>query len=523
MKCKSCCSLYSCKKQGTVNVEEEGTSKCEKGIFVFVVVVSFAAIIWLYCWSIASNDSDNVNFFLFQQLKSWFNWYILLLTISVIIAAYMLLLMVSALVDCVMDRALVLFCCHKVFVVVCLIIIVMGFILLNMFYPEEWLAINASFEMTGLFMQISAMVVMVFTAWYLALVLRKISKPCYKVSIYLVYSIVFLFIFTIPTWWFSSCVTSDLRTKPLLIGHRGAPTVAPENTLMSFEIAASCGAYGFESDIRFSSDGVPFVMHDDDLLRATDVADKFPQRKNDRAETFSWAELQLLNAGEWFLRTDPFLTGRFLNDEDKANITNQKIPSLLEFALLTSRHDMMMMFDVYPPPRNHTNHLDYFNVIIEILLKSGIPQKNVFWLYGKTDLAPNFTLVSPDPNESGIGLLNLLFSTVTSKIVESNASVISYTINEEWAFSRAWCQGVWAVTTDYCSTFAKMTKPSWTLSRPEFLATWITIDIVCLLAVLVIFIYFHKKPTGVDTAVEVFPSTFTIDTVAASVVQLNDL
>jgi glycerophosphoryl diester phosphodiesterase len=55
--------------------------------------------------------------------------------------------------------------------------------------------------------------------------------------------------------------------EPLIIGHRGAAAVAPENTMAAFEAAIAAGAEGIEFDVRLSRDGVPVVIHDDTLSR----------------------------------------------------------------------------------------------------------------------------------------------------------------------------------------------------------------------------------------------------------------
>lgn len=55
----------------------------------------------------------------------------------------------------------------------------------------------------------------------------------------------------------------------LVIGHRGAPTLAPENTLESFRIAVDRGADAVELDVHLSADGVPVVIHDPRLDRTT--------------------------------------------------------------------------------------------------------------------------------------------------------------------------------------------------------------------------------------------------------------
>lgn len=42
-------------------------------------------------------------------------------------------------------------------------------------------------------------------------------------------------------------------------------------------------------------------MHDSTLRRTTNVAEVFPNRTHLDASMFTWAELQQLNAGDWFL------------------------------------------------------------------------------------------------------------------------------------------------------------------------------------------------------------------------------
>ncbi|HEX8433191.1 MAG TPA: glycerophosphodiester phosphodiesterase family protein [Longimicrobium sp.] len=57
---------------------------------------------------------------------------------------------------------------------------------------------------------------------------------------------------------------------PLILGHRGAPREAPENTLRAFRLAREHGADGVELDVQPSADGVPIVIHDPTLDRTTD-------------------------------------------------------------------------------------------------------------------------------------------------------------------------------------------------------------------------------------------------------------
>ncbi len=84
---------------------------------------------------------------------------------------------------------------------------------------------------------------------------------------------------------------------PLIIGHRGASAVAPENTLAAFERALLDGADGLEFDVRLARDGVPVVIHDATLRRTAGV--------DGSIATLSSTELAAIDVGSWFNRRFP--------------------------------------------------------------------------------------------------------------------------------------------------------------------------------------------------------------------------
>ena len=49
---------------------------------------------------------------------------------------------------------------------------------------------------------------------------------------------------------------------PELIGHRGARSLFPENTLAGFRAALAAGVRSFEIDVAMTSDGIPVLSHD---------------------------------------------------------------------------------------------------------------------------------------------------------------------------------------------------------------------------------------------------------------------
>lgn len=87
---------------------------------------------------------------------------------------------------------------------------------------------------------------------------------------------------------------------PAVIAHRGASFDAPESTAAAYKLARDLGADYLEMDLQRSKDGVLFALHDDNLQRTTDVAAKFPERKDSPANAFTLAELKTLDAGSWF-------------------------------------------------------------------------------------------------------------------------------------------------------------------------------------------------------------------------------
>jgi glycerophosphoryl diester phosphodiesterase len=83
-----------------------------------------------------------------------------------------------------------------------------------------------------------------------------------------------------------------MALTPLIIGHRGASAVAPENTLAAFSRALDDGADGIEFDVRLSRDRVPVVIHDASLKRTAQI---------DRlVEELTVSELQQYDVCGWF-------------------------------------------------------------------------------------------------------------------------------------------------------------------------------------------------------------------------------
>jgi len=84
-----------------------------------------------------------------------------------------------------------------------------------------------------------------------------------------------------------------MTPSPLILGHRGASAVAPENTLAAFSRAIRDGADGIEFDVRLSRDRVPVVIHDATLKR-TGLTERLVCE-------LTAAELCEVDVGSWFV------------------------------------------------------------------------------------------------------------------------------------------------------------------------------------------------------------------------------
>lgn len=93
-----------------------------------------------------------------------------------------------------------------------------------------------------------------------------------------------------------------------IIGHRGASALEPENTIPSFNRAASVGAWGVEADIYVLRDGNIVVFHDSDVERMTNGVGEI--------KNMNLVEVKALNID---------------NGNNISNYNNLKIPTLDEY------------------------------------------------------------------------------------------------------------------------------------------------------------------------------------------------
>ncbi|XP_053169208.1 glycerophosphodiester phosphodiesterase domain-containing protein 4 isoform X2 [Hemicordylus capensis] len=501
--------LYSCQWDPHQQKEiEPGQCCCEMRdrIFTPVFVAAFClTCIFLYMWVKAKNDYHNFDWYNYNTFGSWFLWSKLFLVVAALLFSYLLLLLILAMCLVSASQQVHMHWSHKFATVFALVISIAVFVMITLLWTEEWKILRLSFQITSPYLHVAAIVIMVLFAWPVSLHVIQMKNKVLQVVILGPYLAILCFLFFIPLGLSSPCIREKgtLGPKPALIGHRGAPMVAPENTEMSFQKAIDHGAAGLETDVTISYDGVPFLMHDKTLKRTTNVQLLTSHNINENAAMFTWNELEQLNSGEWFLEDKQFMDAPALSPEDKRLAENQSVYKFSDFLKLANQANKLILFDLYRPPVDHPYRDNWINRTIEVLqTESGIKPHLVLWLEDRQrsyvqSVAPGFqhTLGTTAPVEElqsrKIGKLNLDYRDMSSeeiwKYAEANITTNFYVVSEPWLFSLAWCSGAHSVTTNAVHALGSVTEPSFLITPAEYKSMWITADVLGVILIGLIF------------------------------------
>ncbi|XP_008324968.1 glycerophosphoinositol inositolphosphodiesterase GDPD2 isoform X2 [Cynoglossus semilaevis] len=497
-----CCrGLYSCHWETKLREDHPGKHACCG--FSVVLLVSLLSLCWMYICLVTFNDQEDVNWEGFKMLKRWVNFFMLGIIVSAVLTSYCVLLLLIALFHVAIGEKLDLHWFHMIFLSLGVLFIASGLTGISLKWKQEWPTVPLSLQATGPFLQFGAVVALtLLSPLVFRCFLRSKNAGC-KVLIALVFVVISAAIFLCPLLIHSPCLLSELPEKPKLIGHRGAPMKAPENTIMAFNRSVECGVTAFETDVQLSKDRIPFLMHDngsDFLLRTTNVKQKFPDTHFSHSANLTWEELQSLNAGEWFVETDPFHTVRQLSEDEKKAAQNQSIPSLLQLLNLAKEHNISVIFDLYSPDQENDT-----NDTVRTILSSGIDPSLILWLPpderdAVSLAAPGFIQVYNNLkemlNKRGTHL-NMKYSKLSTEEIRElrshNKTVNLWVVNEPWLFSLLWCAGASSVTTNSCHLLRDMERPSWVMSPLQYRIAWTVVDAVAFLLMTALFIVQRKR------------------------------
>jgi len=158
-----------------------------------------------------------------------------------------------------------------------------------------------------------------------------------------------------------------------VIAHRGARSLAPENTLAAARKAHALGADLWETDLAVTADKQLVLMHDDSMIRTTDVTQRFPERIPAAFSTYTLAEIRSLDAGSWFERDDPFgqIAAGAVSDEELAQYTGEKVPTLQEAFELTLELDWFLNLELKAQPEPNAD-FDVVSAVLSLADETGI-------------------------------------------------------------------------------------------------------------------------------------------------------
>ncbi|EGL15638.1 MULTISPECIES: glycerophosphodiester phosphodiesterase [Paenibacillus] len=228
--------------------------------------------------------------------------------------------------------------------------------------------------------------------------------------------------------------------KPMIIAHRGAKGMSPENTLGAFKLGLEQGCEGIELDVHLSADGELIVIHDHTLDRTTD-------RKGAIAEK-TLAEIKEADAGSWYSEA----------------YKGEKVPTLAEvFDLVPA--SVMINIEIKAPGNGMEQKLADFlsergridNVVTSSFdhksvrrLKLIEPKAKIGLLYANNLLDPTAYARSFDVE---VYSLHPHFRAIdaedVAKAVENGLKVYPYTANEVHDFKELNEKGVSGIITDF--------------------------------------------------------------------------
>ncbi len=152
---------------------------------------------------------------------------------------------------------------------------------------------------------------------------------------------------------------SQEKSRPLVIGHRGASGYLPEHTLESYALAIELGADYIEPDLVATKDGVLIARHEPNMIATTNVKDltQFASRKRKAmvdgieeegffASDFTYAEIKQIRAVQAFGEREQGFNGQY------------RIPTFEDVIDLAKRkgREEGRTIGVYPETKHPTYH-----------------------------------------------------------------------------------------------------------------------------------------------------------------------
>ncbi|MBX3730271.1 MAG: glycerophosphodiester phosphodiesterase [Candidatus Sumerlaeia bacterium] len=244
--------------------------------------------------------------------------------------------------------------------------------------------------------------------------------------------------------WAVGAMAQDVR--PLIIAHRGASAVAPENTAAAYRLAWEMNSDAAEVDVYLTKDKKVVCLHDATLKRTTGVDRPIAE--------MTWDEVRVLDAGSW----------------KGERWTGEPVPLLEEVLALTPEGKGFFLEIKHSPgivpyiaeilaasPRRKQVTIIGFEFETMVEAHAAMPDVPILWLIGSSK-NDDGTFQPIDPAnvrkalDAGFAGINVSWRGVTPELVEAcreaDTELFVWTVNDPEEARRLVAMGAAGITTD---------------------------------------------------------------------------
>lgn len=213
------------------------------------------------------------------------------------------------------------------------------------------------------------------------------------------------------------------------INHRGYSTDAPENTIPAYILSKKKGFNFVETDVSFTSDGVPVLLHDNTIDRTSNGSGNI--------NNLTYAQVRAYDFGSW----------------KSASYTGTKIPSLAEFLQLCKS---IMLHPYIELKSNGSYTKEQVQQIVDMVRAYGLRGKVTYISFSSTFLG----YVKDYDSEARLGFLKSSYASsdiTTCKSLKTTKNSVFYDVAHG------------AITQSVCDSFMAEDIPieAWTVNSAD--------------------------------------------------------
>lgn len=138
-----------------------------------------------------------------------------------------------------------------------------------------------------------------------------------------------------------------------LVSHRGYNASAPENTMPAFALSVQKGYQYIETDVQFTSDGIPVLLHDSTIDRTSNGSGKVADMTYKTLQTYDFS---------------------YVDGSDYSAYRGTKIPTYEEFIAFCAENDVHPFIEL-----KSTMTADQVKTLVNIAVQYGM-QYNITWI-----------------------------------------------------------------------------------------------------------------------------------------------